>query len=138
MLPGNNTENTHVIAHTWTVLCMALSIASHCQQSWGGEYCYPQLTNKETEAQRISNMCPDSKEMEESGFSSGLLTRNLGLFPRNLREGGLHILGEVALTFLQPERPCSVFLELTDLSRRQPLQWTVFEILSQAHLPLLS
>lgn len=36
---GNNacylgiTENTHVIAHIWTVLCMALAIASHCQHS---------------------------------------------------------------------------------------------------------
>ena len=51
---------------------------------------------------------------------------------------GLPNLGEVALTFLQPERPCSIFLELTDSSRRQPLQWTIFEILSYAHLPLLS
>ena len=45
----------------------------------------------------------------------------------------------MALRFLQLERPRSIFLGLSDSSRRQLLlQWTVFEILSQAHLPLLS
>ena len=128
MLPGGNTENTPATALPWTVLRVALSIASHCQQSRAGEYCYPQLTNKETEAQRISKMCPIVRRWKKLRITSSQFGALSAEFEGRDGSRGLPNLGEVALTFLQPERPCSIFLELTGSSRRQPLQWTIFEI----------